>query len=69
MKVRKNCEKYERTVDYFIATTFQIFTALQDQKKKKKRKRKIAPNTNTTFWMAKKSLLLIFFVCAITGGM
>ena len=40
MKVRKNCEKYERTVDYFIATTFQIFTALQDQKKKKKEKEK-----------------------------
>ena len=39
MKVRKNCEKYERTVDYFIATTFQIFTALQDQKKKKKKKK------------------------------
>ena len=40
MKVRKNCEKYERTVDYFIATTFQIFTALQDQKNKKKKKKK-----------------------------
>ena len=40
MKVRKNCEKYERTVDYFITTTFQIFTALQDQKKRKKEKEK-----------------------------
>ena len=42
MKVRKNCEKYERTVDYFIAATFQIFTALQDQKKKKKKEKEKA---------------------------
>lgn len=41
MKVRKNCEKYERTVDYFIATTFQIFTALQDKQKTKNQKKKL----------------------------
>ena len=50
MKVRKNCEKYERTVDYFIATTFQIFTALQDQKKKKKKRKRKSSRTTGRGW-------------------
>ena len=50
MKVRKNCEKYERTVDYFIAATFQIFTALQDKKKKKKKRKRKSSRTTWRGW-------------------